>query len=292
MRSENKIMRTVEFSSKKTGEADLLLAPLELPRPANSLHGAEIRIADRQSYYLELRSKEPSAVGDQDVSTVVLVTDFMLDTSGLINTGRQLLLAPTDSEGQGPELFTGQSWNAQGLIESTVPMNLRISASDVQSDRASVKVSYDVPDRPNPSIRPWHTEENSWWQSPDIEVRNDRNAANPELFNKFWPGHENVLVAKITNNGKLDAPQVHVDFFIKDFTVGPTDDPNHEPLTSLVGGDTKDVPSGATVEFQTLWTAPVSEQPHYCVVAVIKPYQLPSSPDVLEADLYDNTATE
>ena len=96
-----------------------------------------------------------------------------------------------------------------------------------------------------------------------------------------WVGNANTVVAKIKNNGALDAPQVRANFYVKDYNVGGT------PETFL-GTDVHDVPAGATVEFTTSWMPPSNG--HYCIVVRIPLYQLPANPAVVEMTELNNIA--
>ena len=121
------------------------------------------------------------------------------------------------------------------------------------------------------------------WQSPDIEVRNERNKTDPAFFNTPWVGHDNTVVAKVTNQGSVDAPQVTVDFSVKDYTV--TTIPEES-----IGSDTRDVPTGATVEFSAPWNPP--SEGHFCTVARIKLYQNPTTLQVEASQLEGRLAEQ
>jgi len=91
----------------------------------------------------------------------------------------------------------------------------------------------------------------------------------------------NTIVARIKNNGALDAPQVRTNFYVKNCNVGGA------PETFL-GFDVKNVSAGATVDFQSTWTPPATG--HYCIIVRIPLYQLPANPAVVEMTELNNLA--
>ena len=66
--------------------------------------------------------------------------------------------------------------------------------------------------RPDPSLRPWPAAPDRPWQSPDIEVRNAKNATDPAWANVPWVGNMNTVVAKVRNNGTVPLTDVRVGF--------------------------------------------------------------------------------
>ena len=144
--------------------------------------------------------------------------------------------------------------------------------------------------KPDPQIRPWAPSTN--WKSPDLRVTNARNATDNRFADIPWEGHNNWIVAKVRNPGKVDAKNVRVDFFVKDFTLGGGAE---FPL----GSDTHDVDSNDEVEFTSskAWVPPplsaipfLNIRPHYCVVARIAAYNDPAQPNVREITLDNNEA--
>src|SRR6185369_9951252 len=133
-------------------------------------------------------------------------------------------------------------------------------------------------DKPDPSIRPWGAPP---WQTPDIEVRNARSAADTAWFNVPWQAHSNDVVAKIKNGGSLDAPGVQAQFFVKDYNIGGAPE---KPL----GVDTHDIGPGATVEFHTTWVPPAAG--HFCIIVRIPLYVRPGTPAVAEMTELNNSA--
>jgi hypothetical protein len=96
-----------------------------------------------------------------------------------------------------------------------------------------------------------------------------------------WVGNTNTIIARIKNNGGLDAPQVRANFYVKNYNIGGT------PETFL-DTDVRDVPAGATVNFQSSWTPPADG--HFCIIVRIPLYQLPANPAVVEMTELNNLA--
>jgi hypothetical protein len=162
-----------------------------------------------------------------------------------------------------------------------------MSRSSVLSATPPCDRRYGVIGKPDPSIRPWPRDPQHQWQSPDIEVRNTRSAADPAWTNVPWNGHDNTVVAHIKNRGTISAPGVSASFFVKDYTV------TNAPETFL-GSDTHDIAPGATVDFTTNWAIPAPADPsapqHFCIVVRIDPYDTPTSPAVHELTDANNVA--
>jgi hypothetical protein len=121
------------------------------------------------------------------------------------------------------------------------------------------------------------------WQSPDIEVQNPRSLANPALWaNVPWLGHDNTVVASVTNRGTVPAPGTVASFYVKDYAVGGAPE-------TFIGSDTHDVAPGATVPFTTTWTPPAGDATaplNYCVIVRIAPCRAPTTlpiPEMTEA---------
>jgi CARDB len=161
------------------------------------------------------------------------------------------------------------------------PSDFIADVSGIDGTKADLRIRYGVNNRPDPSIRPWPAGPGREWQSPDIEVRNARNAANSAWFNVPWEGNPNTIVAKVKNNSTAQAPQVRVNFAVKNYNVGGA------PETFL-GSDVRDIGPGATVEFSTSWTPP--SQGHFCVVVRIPLYQVPTALSVVELTELNNLA--
>ena len=60
---------------------------------------------------------------------------------------------------------------------------------------------------PDPSIRPWPAGPDRQWQSPDIEIQNARNLADPVWFNVPWVGNAKRCRADKNNGGNRRAPR-------------------------------------------------------------------------------------
>ena len=249
--------------------------------PAGRKSGIEIRITDGKNYYFEYRSKQAGHVGDVNlpVNKRVLGTDMISSTYTAPNARPQILLLPKHPDDDGAVLGNGQKY-AEDDNTPGFPAKLIVDVSNADATKADVRVRYGIIGTPDPAIRPWPASPDNPWQSPDIEVRNERSMADPAFFNTPWLGHNNTVVAKVTNQGSADAPQVTVNFSVKDYTV--TNVPE-EPL----GSDVKDVPAGATVEFSAPWSPPFDG--HFCTVARIKLYQNPTTLQV-EASQLNNEA--
>ncbi|MEA2998195.1 MAG: hypothetical protein QOK17_28 [Sphingomonadales bacterium] len=283
----DKVVRSIDFSKVGQGSETVKIAPLELPLPAGFHHGLEIRISSNRNYYFEYRRRDPALVGDRLLleQDVVVGIDAMRDPGGLLAARPQLLLLSSDPDGDSSVLGKNEDYEQTDIVGGDVPMALRVEVVDLQPSHAELKATFEVQAYPNPSLTPWNTIPDRWWQSPDIEVRNDRTEADPTNYaNKLWLGHPNTIVARVTNNGGADAPGVKLSFAVKDFTLaGGAETP--------IGGDVKDVPAGTEVEFTTAFTPPAgaAEDAHYCIVARIAPYLTPGSA-TLESDVYDNIA--
>ena len=118
-------------------------------------------------------------------------------------------------------------------------------------------------------------------QSPDIEVRNTKNATDPAWANVPWVGNPNTVVAKVRNAGNVLAPSVRVNFYVKTFNIGGAPE-------VFLGSDVRDIAAGATVEFTTNWVPPSTG--HFCVVARIPLYIVPTAPTVVEMTELNNIA--
>ena len=260
------------------------LHPIELGAPpAGRRSGIEIRLANGWNYYLEYRIGQAAQIGDRNLPTDsrVLGTDVVSApyTPPISRPG--ILLFNNDIDGDGAVLGNGQDYKETDTTDPVYPTDFRLDVSGIDGTKADVRIRYGVNSRPDPSIRPWPASSDRQWQSPDIEIRNAKNQADAAWFNVPWLGNTNTVVAKVKNNGGLDAPAVRVNYYVKNFTLGGA------PQTFL-GFDQKDIPKGATVEFTTTWVPPSTG--HYCIVAHIPLYQLPSNPAVVEMTELNNLA--
>jgi M6 family metalloprotease-like protein len=260
------------------------LAPIESGSPPSGRKaGIEIRLADGWNYYFEYRIGQGVQIGDRTLPTDdrVLGTDVVSApyTPPISRPG--ILLLNNDADGDGAVLTNGTDYEETDTTDPVFPTDFKVDVNGVDGSKADVRVRYGVNSRPDPSIRPWPASPDRQWQSPDIEIRNARNQADPAWRNVPWVGNANTIVASVKNNGALDAPQVRVNFFVKNYNVGGA------PETFL-GFDRRDVPAGATVEFFGNWTPPATG--HFCVVVRIPLYQLPANPAVVEMTELNNLA--
>jgi hypothetical protein len=118
---------------------------------------------------------------------------------------------PNDADGDGSILSPGMDYKEREL--SPAGSMLQVRAETADAAKATVRVRYGTFDRPDPSIRPWPASPERLWQSPDIEVQNERNRNCPEWFNVPWAGHLNTVIARVKNAGLRDAPSVRVEFY-------------------------------------------------------------------------------
>lgn len=260
------------------------LSPIENGAPAAGRRaGIEIRLADGWNYYFEYRIGQTAQIADRGLPTNdrVLGTDVVSTpyTPPIARPG--ILLLNNDIDGDGAVLTNGQDYEETDTTDPVFPTDFKVDVNGVNGSKADVRVRYGINSRPDPSIRPWPAAPDRQWQSPDIEIRNARNQADPAWFNVPWVGNANTIVARVKNNGGLDAPQVRVNFFVKNYNAGGA------PETFL-GFDQRDVAAGATVEFTGSWTPPSTG--HFCVIVRIPLYQLPASPAVVEMTELNNLA--
>ncbi|MDY7224819.1 CARDB domain-containing protein [Hyalangium rubrum] len=251
--------------------------------PAGRKRGIEVRLADGWNYYFEYRAGQVTQIADRNLPTDsrVLGTDVVSGPFSPPIARPAILLLNNDGDGDGSVLGNGQDYEETDTTDPVFPTDFRVDVSGEDGTKAEVRIRYGVNSRPDPSIRPWPASPDRQWQSPDIEVRNVRNQANPAWFNVPWEGNTNTVIARVKNNGSLDAPGVRVNFFVKNYNIGGT------PETFL-GTDVRDVAAGATVEFSTTWTPP--NQGHFCVIARIPLYQNPTNPSVVEMTELNNLA--
>jgi M6 family metalloprotease-like protein len=262
----------------------ITLHPIEQGTPpAGRRSGVEIRIADGWNYYLEYRTGQAAQIGDRNLpeDSRVLGTDVVSGPYTPPIARPAILLLAGDPDGDGSVLGNGDDYEETDTTDPTYPTDFRIDVSGIDGSKADARIRYGVNSKPDPSIRPWPASPDRQWQSPDIEIRNARNATNSAWFNVPWVGNANTVVARVKNNGTLAAPQVRVNFYVKNYNVGGT------PETFL-GSEVRDIAAGATVEFTTTWTPP--NEGHYCIVVRIPLYQLPSNPAVVEMTELNNLA--
>ena len=161
-------------------------------------------------------------------------------------------------------------------------MDLIVDVVSTAADNAVVRVRYGANGKPEPGIRPW--DGGPTWQSPDIEIRNDRATADPgKWFNVPWLGHDNTVVAKVKNSGDLLAKGVVVDFFVTEYSSG---DGPWIPL----GNVSHDVAANTTEEFAVGWAPDAADGKHYCIIVRIRLYQDPGNLAIVDNNIYNNEA--
>ena len=251
--------------------------------------GIEIRIGDGRNYYAEYRTGQTGEIGDEQLApnARVVLIDVSEPPIPPVISRPDMLLLPKHNDDNGAVLDTGQFYHETDNTTPTFPSDFRFDMVSHTGNLAVVRVRYGVIGKADPSIRPWPRDAAHQWQSPDIEVRNARNATDPTWANVPWSGHNNVVVAQIKNRGTLSAPGVVANFFVKDYTVGGA------PETFL-GSDSHDVAPGATVEFSANWNIPAPANPsdarHFCIIVRIDHYQTPTTPPVQELTDANNVA--
>lgn len=248
--------------------------------PAGRFKGIEIRLGDGWNYYVEYRAEQAAQVTD-DLPTDrrVVITDVTSETFTAPVARPPIVLVRNDIDGDGPLLGIGSDLEEK---DPGTQQDLKVEVISTDGEKAEVRVSYGANGKPEPGIRPW--DGGPTWQSPDIEVRNDRATADPGTYaNAPWLGHDNTIVAKIRNAGDLLAKGVVVDFFVTEYSSG---DGPWIPL----GTDTRDVAAGATVEFSSAWNPPAADGRHYCVIVRIRLYQDPGNLAVVDQNIYNNEA--
>ncbi|WP_250032954.1 CARDB domain-containing protein [Paractinoplanes maris] len=249
--------------------------------PAGRSSAVEVRIGDGLNYYFEYRNGENPQIGDRSLPTDdrVLGTDVASGVFVSPYARPAILLLPSDGDDNGAVLAAGQTYRE--IDASPFPVEFRADVTAINGDRADLRIRYGVNGRPDPSIRPWPASPSRPWQSPDIEVRNAKNLADPAWANVPWVGNVNTVVARVRNAGTIMAPQVRVVFSIKNFTLGGAPE-------VFLGADIRDIAPGATVEFTTTWVPPATG--HFCVIARIPLYVVPTAPAVVEMTELNNFA--
>ncbi len=247
---------------------------------AGRFAGAEIRITDGLNYYFEFRNQSNTQIADLQLpaNQRILGTDARSDSYEPPFERPAILLLPRFPGSTGAVLGEGDEYRETDNTSPIYPVEFVATASNINENGADLRIRYGVHDKPDPSIRPWGAPP---WQTPDIEVRNERNAGNPEWFNVPWQGNPNTVVAKVKNNGLLDAPDVRVDFYVKNYNVGGAPE-------SYLGSDIRDIAAGQRVEFTTNWVPP--SDGHYCIVVRIPLYTRPGTPPVTEITELNNVA--
>ncbi|KAI9773350.1 MAG: hypothetical protein M1840_007565 [Geoglossum simile] len=81
----------------------------------------------------------------------------------------QILLAPTDGDGDGPLFGSGQDFQEAEPLSSSVS-NFQVTVSGIDNTKADINIQYGIDRKPDPAIRKWPASPSRPWQSPDIEV--------------------------------------------------------------------------------------------------------------------------
>jgi hypothetical protein len=266
------------FDPATTPQSSVRLAPIETMSTGTDQHlGVEVRLADGWNYYWEYRLGQSGQVGDQQSPVPqgsageVLGTDHLDDPGQAGTQRRRIAFVPVEPGSDGPTLSAGQRFQQ---TDPLTPTELRVDVDSADSSEAVLSIDYDTY-RPDPSIRPWPSFFGRW-QSPDIEVFNEKNKPGTEGADEWrnvpWAGHKNDIVATVRNNGIEDAPGVQVTYFAYQFNANS----GQELPPTRLGTVTKDVPAGGEVDVRLDGWIPPSER-HHCIVAKIERYQLPSS---------------
>jgi M6 family metalloprotease-like protein len=275
------------FNFRGVGHLDqtITLHAVEIGAPPfGRFRGAEIRLADGWNVYLEYRAKQASQIGDTLPNDQrVVITDVTSDSFNSALTRPPIVFVHNDADGDGPRLDKGQDYED---IDPGNQKTLVVTVTRKDADNAVVQIQYNAGGRADPGIRPWPGPPN--WQSPDIEVRNDRSKADPGKWaNTPWVGHTNEVVAKVRNSGDKLAKGVRVNFYLTPVSSG--DGP-----WELLGSDVRDIPAtppgqpDSVTEFKTSWV-PRGEG-HSCVIVQIPLYVDPDLAGAYETNIFNNEA--
>jgi hypothetical protein len=214
-------------------------------------------------------------------------------------TRPEVLQLPPDVDNDEGTYRTGDDHIQTDSTTPDFPNDFIMDVLSTTADSATIRIRYGLEDRPDPSIMPWSALTN--WQSPDLEVINERSMADPFFRNIPWEGHDNIIQAHVTNRGASPAAGVTVRFSTKDFTFAGGEE-------TALGAQTQDLAPNGQMTFKapTRWRPPLLSLPslfgnltfpqHACVVARIDKYVTPTiretTPDNNEAQSnYTWTAT-
>lgn len=245
------------------------------PVPAGRFAAAEVRIGNGRNYYFEYRPATPGRVVDPSPPAASTVFGSDVTSRGSTPATRpEILRLRDDSDADRSEFQTGDDYEETDTTSPQFPNDLLVEVLNTTADSARVRIRYGLDREPDPSLTPWSPRTN--WQSPDLEVVNARSLADPAFHNVPWEGHDNTVVARVTNRGNLNALDVIVNFAAKDFTFG-----RGGAETSLAS-QVQDVPVGPPVTFRSpgVWRPAqlrfpfgrLQYQQHSCLVARITPY--------------------
>ncbi len=284
-------VRNLSFATLGPVDTDVVLhASDEYPPPGGEYAAVEVRIADGVNYYFEYRREEPTNTSDEDVPADDTVVGVECWSGKEPDDHRNILRIKQDPDNDSAEFQVGDDYREQDTTDPSYPNDFVMKVLSTGSDSAKIHVRYGDK-KPDPQIRPWAPSTN--WKSPDLQVTNDRNRADSRWRDIPWEAHDNRIVATVRNPaGQLDARQVRVDFFVKDYTLGGG-------AEKSLGSEVHDVPAGQEVKFTSSvpWIPPplsaipfVTIPVHYCVVARIAEYHDPITPSVGEITRDNNEA--
>ncbi|MVM36089.1 hypothetical protein GO755_39110 [Spirosoma sp. HMF4905] len=279
-------LKRFNFHIKNDVDETFSISAVEKGPPAvGAFIGAEIRIGSNWNYYIEYRSHQPGQIGDVALpaNDRVVCTDAIAQGFQVTSQRPEVMLLLNDPtiQSNGPILGPNQSYLEQDPNGNG--KQLKISVLSIKNGLATVRVQYKV-FGVDLGIRPWPASPDRPWQSPDIEVRNEKSKNDATYFNMAWTGQPNDVVAKITNSGTADAPNVAVNISVKDYNVG-----GDTPPVQLLAKVVKNVPAGATVEFTAhQWIPP--KDGHFCIYVEILPYATAGPPLLVDMNPANNVA--
>jgi M6 family metalloprotease-like protein len=258
-----------------------LHATMAGPVPAGRFSAAEVRLEDGKNYYFEYRPSVAGVTADSNPpkASAVLGTEVIFratnpsDRPNILRVEEDVDAVTDEGSFSITQDFRDRDTTTPGFEQDFI-----VDVTNTTANAATIRVRYAADLKPDPALTPWSPGSN--WQSPDIEVLNGRNGSDPAFRNIPWEGHDNSVVARVTNRGSSDAHSVTVRFFAKDFTFGGG-------AESPLGQQTLDVPAGATVTFTApdVWRPTTISIPfgtiqynqHACLVARMDPFLDPVS---------------
>ena len=226
------------------------------------------------------RSRPSQTTDDIPTDRRVVNTDVTSDTFTAPIARPPILFVRPDIDGDGAIIGTGSDLEEK---DPGTQMDLKVEVVSTAADNAVVRVSYGSNGKPEPGIRPWTGGPN--WQSPDIEVRNDKATADPaKYFNVPWLGHDNTVVAKVRNSGDLLAKGVVVDFFVTEYSVRRRSVATARQPTLGMWRPARSSSSPHR------WNPSAATGKHYCVIVRIRLYQDPANLAIVDQNIYNNEA--
>jgi len=249
--------------------------------PAGQFAAAEVRLEDGKNYYFEYRPSVAGRIVDPNPPEARAVLGTEAEFRSTITADHPNILRveeDVDAVVDRGAFQVGDDFRDRVTSTPQFENDFIVDVTNTTANEATIRVRYAPELKPDPALTPWSP--NSNWQSPDIEVINSRGQADSAFRNIPWEGHDNTVVARVTNRGSSPARGVKVQFFSKDFTFGAGEE---QPL----GDQRQDIPVGATVTFTApqLWRpdtlsipfGPFRFRQHACLVARIDPFLDPVS---------------